>query len=217
MSRRRRGALLLGLALALGGLAASDVARREASMRAQLAPLVTVVIAGRDLEPGHALRASDLAVRSVPARYAPVDAGAPPEELLGRKLAAAVPRGGYVGAGQIERETISAVAPVRRGERAVEVAGLAPADLIAAGTRIDVLAIPQRGAAQVALEDVEVLGVKPAEAGEGAAAAGSSPRIAATLRVTVRQALYLASLETRPGVLRLLPRAFGDHARFGGR
>jgi pilus assembly protein CpaB len=214
VSRRRRGALLLGLALALGGLAASDVARREASMRAQLAPLVTVVTAGRDLEPGHALGASDLALRSVPARYAPVDAGAPPEELLGRTLAAAVSRGGYVGAGQIEREAVSAVAPVRRGERAVEVTGLAPADLIAAGARIDVLAIPERGAAQVALEDVEVLEVKPAEARDGPAA-GSPPRIAATLRVTVRQALYLASLETRPGVLRLLPRAVGDHSRIG--
>lgn len=214
MSRRRRGALLLGLALALGGLAASDVARREASMRAQLAPLMTVVIASRDLEPGRALEAGDLALRTVPARYAPVDAGAPPEELVGRKLAATVPRGGYVGAGQIERETVSAVAPVRRGERAVEVAGLAPAELIAAGARIDVLAIPERGAAQVALEDVEVLSVKPADAGEGAAA-GSAPRVAATLRVTVRQALYLASLETRPGALRLLPRALGDHARIG--
>jgi pilus assembly protein CpaB len=215
VSRRRRGALLLGLALALGGLAASDVARREASMRAQLAPLVTVVTAGRDLEPGHALRASDLALRRVPARYAPVDAGAPPEELLGRKLAAAVPRGGYVGVGQIEREYVSAVAPVRRGERAVEVAGLAPADLIAAGARIDVLTIPERGASQVALEDVEVLGVRPAGSAEDTGAAGNSPRIAATLRVTVRQALYLASLETRPGVLRLLPRALGDHARIG--
>lgn len=183
-------------------------------MRAQLAPLVTVVTADRDLEPGHALRASDLALRRVPARYAPVDAGAPPEELLGRKLAAAVPRGGYVGVGQIEREDVSALAPVRRGERAVEVAGLAPADLIAAGARIDVLAIPERGDAQIALEDVEVLGVKPAERGDGPAAA-STPRIAATLRVTVRQALYLASVESRPGVLRLLPRAVGDHSRIG--
>ena len=40
MSRRRRAALLLGLALVLGALAASDVARREAALRAQLAPLV---------------------------------------------------------------------------------------------------------------------------------------------------------------------------------
>jgi pilus assembly protein CpaB len=214
VSRRRRGALLLGLALALGGLAASDVARREASMRSQLAPLVTVVTASRDLEPGHSLRASDLALRRVPARYAPIGAGAPPEELLGRSLAAAVPRGGYVGAGQIEREAVSAVAPVRRGERAVEVAGLAPPELVGPGARIDVLAIPERGAAEVALEDVEVLRVKPADARDGGAGAGP-PRTIATLRVTVRQALYLASLETRPGELRLLPRALGDHARIG--
>lgn len=184
-------------------------------MRAQLAPLVAVVTASQDLEPGHALRTSDLALRRVPARYAPVDASAPPEELLGRKLAATVPRGGYVGVGQIEREMVSAVAPVRRGERAVEVAGLAPAELIAAGARIDVLAIPERGAVQVALEDVEVLGVKAAQAAGDTASPGSSSRIAATLRVTVRQALYLASLETRPGVLRLLPRALGDHDRIG--
>jgi pilus assembly protein CpaB len=204
--------LLLGLALALGGLAASDVARREAAMRDQLAPLVTVVTAGRDLEPGRALRAPDLALRRIPARYAPVGAAAPPEELLGRKLAAAVPRGGYLGAGQIAREDLTAAAPVRRGERAVEVAGLAPPELIGTGARVDVVAIPERGAARLALEDVEVLGVKAAAAGDGAASA-SAPRVAATLRVTMRQALFLASLETRPGELRLLPRAAGDHRR----
>jgi pilus assembly protein CpaB len=214
VSRRRRGALLLGLALTLGGLAASDVARREASMRSQLAPLVTVVTASRDLEPERPLRASDLALRRVPARYAPIGAGAPPEELLGRKLAASVPRGGYVGAGQIARDDVSAVAPVQRGERAVEVAGLAPPELVAAGARVDVLAIAERGAAQVALEDVEVLGVKPGDERDGTAAE-SQPRVVATLRVTVRQALYLASFETRPGTLRLLPRAVGDHARIG--
>jgi pilus assembly protein CpaB len=206
--------LLLGLALVLGGLAASDVARREASMRSQLKPLVTVVTASRDLEAERPLRASDLALRSVPARYAPVGAGAPPEELLGRRLAAAVPRGGYVGAGQIARDEVSAVAPVRRGERAVEVAGLAPPDLVMPAARVDVLAIPERGAAQIALEDVEVLAVKQAAAREGAVAE-SPPRVVATLRVTVRQALYLASFETRPGTLRLLPRALGDHARVG--
>ena len=212
MSRRRRGVLLLGLALALGGLAASDVARREAAMRDQLAPLVTVVTAGRDLEPGRPLRAADLALRRIPARYAPVGAAAPTEELLGRNLAAAVPRGGYLGAGQIAREDLAAAAPVRRGERAVEVAGLAPPELIGAGARVDVLAIPERGTARLALEDVEVLGVKAVAAGDGASTA-NVPRVAATLRVTMRQALFLASLETRPGELRLLPRAAGDHRR----
>jgi pilus assembly protein CpaB len=68
MSRRRRGALLIGLALALGGLAASDVGRREAAVRAQLAPLVDVVVAGRDLPPRRQVRPADLALRRIPAR-----------------------------------------------------------------------------------------------------------------------------------------------------
>ena len=55
MTRRRRAALLLGLAVVLGALAASDVARREAALRAQLAPLVDVVVARRSLADGRRL------------------------------------------------------------------------------------------------------------------------------------------------------------------
>ena len=93
MTRRRRGALLIGLALALGGLAASDVGRREAAVRAQLAPLVDVVVAGRDLPPRRRLATSDLALRRIPARYAPVGAASVPEEVVGRRLTSAAPRG----------------------------------------------------------------------------------------------------------------------------
>ncbi len=52
MSRRRRGLLLVGLALILGSLAAADVRRREAALDARLAPLVPVLVARGDLEPG---------------------------------------------------------------------------------------------------------------------------------------------------------------------
>jgi pilus assembly protein CpaB len=45
MSRRRRAILLLGLAMLLGGLAASDVARREAAIARQLGPDTPVVVA----------------------------------------------------------------------------------------------------------------------------------------------------------------------------
>ena len=85
MTRRRRGALLVGLAFALGGLAASDVGRREAALRAQLAPLVDVVVAGRDLPPRRRLTPADLALRRVPARYAPSARRESPEEVLGRR------------------------------------------------------------------------------------------------------------------------------------
>ena len=95
MSRRRRAALLLGLALVLGALAASDVARRESALDAELAPLVELVVARGPLEAGQRLRARDLARRSVPARFAPAGAvGAAPELLVGRKLAVPVAEGG---------------------------------------------------------------------------------------------------------------------------
>jgi pilus assembly protein CpaB len=205
MSRRRRGALLIGLALALGGLAASDVSRREAAVDAQLAPLVNVVVAHRDVGPGRQLRAGDLALRRIPARYAPVGAAAVPEEVIGRKLAAAVPRGGYLAAGQFESEAQPVVAPMRRGERAVEVVGTGSAELVVPGVRVDVVTAAERGAAQLALEGAEVLAVRAVPAPEDPQGPGAA-RVAATLRVTVRQALLLASLESRAREVRLLPR-----------
>ena len=115
MSRRRRAAVLLGLALVLGGLAASDVARRESAVRAQLGPVVEVVVARADLDAGRPIRAADLALRGVPERYAPVGAALVPELLIGRRLASPVPRGGCVGAELVAAPEES---PGRRCERA---------------------------------------------------------------------------------------------------
>ena len=117
MSRTRRAALLLG------GLAASDVSRREAALADRLAPLVDVVVAQRDLDPRRALRLEDLAVRRVPARYAPIGAATVPAELVGRRLAVPVPRGGPLGISQLSDPATTAGAPVASGERTVEVGG----------------------------------------------------------------------------------------------
>ena len=212
MSRRRRGALLLGLALALGGLAAADIGRREAALRDQLAPLIDVVVATEDLPARRRLRAGDLAVRRIPARYAPVGTGAPATAFVGRRLAVPVPAGGYVGADLVREEALAGPAAMRRGERAVEVTGAASSALVAPGVFVDVLAMPERGEARLALEDAEVLA---AAASDSAADTGAA-RVTATLRVTARQALYLASLEGGGGELRLLPRAAGDHKRIAG-
>jgi pilus assembly protein CpaB len=203
MSRRRRGALLIGLALALGGLAASDVGRREATLRAQLAPLVDVVVAGRDVPARRRLTPADLALRRIPAHYAPVGAASAPEEVLGRRVGATVPRGAYLGAPLLEDETVPGPARIRRGERAVEVAGAGSAELVVAGARVDVVVVPQRGDARLALVGAEVLAARPLPSAEGADAA----RVAATLRVTTRQALTLASLEADAREIRLLARA----------
>jgi pilus assembly protein CpaB len=217
VSRRRRAIVLLGLALVLGGLAASDVARREAAVRAQLGPAVDVVVARTGLAAGRAVAAGDLAVRRVPVRYAPVGVATVPETLIGRRLAAAVPRGGYVGAGQLETEADVAGPPVRKGERAAEVVGLGAPDLIVPGARVDVLVTRdgEGGAAagtELALEDVEVLAARAA--GPAAREEGGK-RVAATLRVSIRDAVYLAAAQSFAREVRLLPRAAGDRERSG--
>jgi pilus assembly protein CpaB len=207
--------VLLGLALVLGGLAASDVARREAALRAQLGPVVDVVVARADLAADRPLRAGDLALRRVPARYAPVGAAGVPEALVGRRLVAATPRGAYLGAAQLASEPDVASPPVRAGERAADVVALGARALVVPGARVDVLVTRdgERGVpagTELALEDVEVLAARPAPAGGGA-----GQRVLATLRVSVRDAVYLAAAQSFAREIRLLPRAAGDRGRAG--
>jgi pilus assembly protein CpaB len=215
VSRRRRAAVLLGLALVLGGLAASDVARREAALRSQLGPAVDVVVARTDLAAGRPVEASELAVRRVPARYAPAGAATLPETLIGQRLAAPVQRGGYVAPAMIASERDVAGPPVRRGERAAEVIALGSRTLVVPGARVDVLVTREGGAGagtELALENVEVLAARPAPA---AARDEGGERVAATLRVSVRDAVFLAAAQSFARELRLLPRAAGDDARTG--
>ena len=103
---------------------------------------------------------------------------------------------------------------VRAGERVAEVVAAAPAGQVAPGGRVDVLVtrddrpgVP--GRTVLALEDVEVLAVGGAPAAESDGAA----RVAASLRVTLRQAVYLAAAQSFAREVRLLPRAPGDRAR----
>jgi pilus assembly protein CpaB len=215
MSRRRRAALLLGLALVLGALAASDVARRESALRAELAPLVEVVVARGPLEAGERLAAEDLARRSLPARFAPAGAvGVVPELLIGRRLAVPVAEGGPVGPLLLEPAAPPPGAGVGRGRRAAEVVAAAAPGTVSAGSRVDVLVTRDRGAGagatELALQDVEVLAARPAAAAEGERRKG---RVAATLRVSVRQAVYLAAAGSFAREIRLLARAPGDRGR----
>jgi pilus assembly protein CpaB len=205
VSRRRRAALLVGLALVLGALAASDVGRREAALRAQIGPAVDVLVARRSLPAGRRLGAGDLAVRRVPERFAPAGSAGVPELVLGQKLAVGVPAGAAVGEYLLAAATGTGAAAVRRGERALEVVAAGSPALVVAGSRVDVLVTRERST-ELALEDVEVLA---ARAARGADDAG--PRVAATLRVTVRQAVWLAAAGAFAREIRLLPRAEGDH------
>jgi pilus assembly protein CpaB len=208
VSRRRRAALLLGLALVLGALAASDVARREAALREQVGPAVDVLVASAPLAAGRRLEAGDIAVRRVPERFAPAGVVVP-ALLVGQELAVAVPAGAPLHEHLLERAAVAAGPLVRRGERAAEVVGRASPELVVAGVRVDVVVTRERRT-ELALEDVEVLAARPLPAAEG-----EGPQVAATLRVTVAQAVYLAAASSYASEIRLLARAPGDRATTG--
>jgi pilus assembly protein CpaB len=209
MSRRRRAALLLGLALVLGALAASDVARREAALRDQVGPAVDVLVARASLAAGRRVQAGDLAVRRVPERFAP-SGPAVPELLVGRRLAVAVPAGAPVAEHLLEQPAVAGPLVGRR-ERAAEVVARASPELVVAGARVDVVVTRER-LTELTLEDVEVLGARPVPSGEGD---GAGAQVSATLRVTVRQAVYLAAAASYAAEVRLLVRAPGDRLPTG--
>jgi pilus assembly protein CpaB len=221
--RRRRGLLLLCLALASGGLAASQVRERERSVDAKVGPLLPVVVAGRDIAPDEPLRPADLSVKRVPARFVPPDALGAPARLAGARAAVPVAAGAYITTGVLQGAAAGEDGPLEPGERALEIGvtggGLA---LAAPGSRVDVVVSTQRhdgaGRTFVALEDVMLLDLRPS----GAADLGGedtletpAPTALATLRVTTRQAVYLTAAETFAHEIRLLIRPPGDRRRTG--
>lgn len=220
MSRRRRAALLAGLALVLGGLAAFNVAGREAALERRVGGLVDVVVTREPVGAGERLTTRSLAIRSVPARFAPQGTTGSPQAFVGRRAAVDIPADADLNAGMIVRDDAGPVGPdVRRGERVAEIVALGSAELVIPGSRVDVLVTPEpagggSGEAVLALEDVEVIAAAAVGADDAPAAkAAPGPRVAASLRVTLRQAVYLAAAQDFARELRLLPRASGDRER----
>jgi len=226
-ARRRRGALLLALAVAAGGLASSRVERRERGIEARVGSPVPVVVAVADLRQGQRIDAGQasraLAIRHVPARYAPPDALGEPGEAVGATLAAPVAAGGYLTAGALAAprdDPEAAGAAIAPGQRAVDVAVAGGEELAGAapGSRVDVVVTTERadrGRTYLALEAVELLAARPAGAGAAAEGAGDRPGALATLRVTLRQAVFLAAAQSFAREIRLLVRAPGERRRGG--
>jgi pilus assembly protein CpaB len=220
VSHRRRALLLGGLALVLGGLAAFNVAGREAALQRRVGGLVDVVVSRGPIDAGQRIALRSLAIRRVPARFAPQGTTGSPQTFVGRRAAVDIPPDADLSAGMIVRDDAGPVGPdVRRGERVAEIVALGSAELVIPGSRVDVLVTPEpegggSGSAVLALEDVEVLAA--AAIGSDDARASKSapgPRVAASLRVTLRQAVYLAAAQDFARELRLLPRASGDRER----
>jgi pilus assembly protein CpaB len=219
--RRRRGLVLISLAVACGGLAAAEVGERQREVERRVGPLVPVVVAARELGPDDELGRRVVEVREVPERFVPPDALASVEAVQGLRVAVPVAAGSYLTAGHLQGAR-GGRGPGRlgRGERAVEVGVTGGAALAGAGAgaRVDVVISTEAGARRsfVALEDVELLGLSGAapdaavETGDGAAATAT-----ATLRVTLGQAVYLAAAENFAREIRLLLRPPGDRSRAG--
>ena len=211
--RRRRAFVLLSLALASGGLAASLVRSRERAVERRVGPLVAVVVARRDLPAGHEVQPGDVANRRIPARYVPPGAAVNPEEVGGLRTAMTLPAGAYLTAaalGESGHETGGGYR-LRPGERAAQVevsGGGGSSQGVAPGTRVDVLVSSEGrdggGHTFLALEDAELLGARPEGGG-----------VLATLRVTLRQAVFLAAAADFAKRVRLLPRPRGDRTHLG--
>jgi len=211
MASGRRALLLAGCSIGLGTLAASDVAGREAALRRTVGAPVPVVVAARDLRAGERLGPRVLAVREVPVRYAPRSRYGSPEALAGLRAGVAIAAGT-----DIQRALLGTgdYAPVAAGERVTQLVAIGDRETVVPGVGVDVVVTrdrgPGAGRAMLALQDAEVLAVRPAPAGQHD---DGQPRVSVALRTTAAQAVALAEAQDFARELRLLPRAHADHQR----
>lgn len=226
-ARRRRGLVLLTLALACGALAASEVGDRVSEVEGRIGVPVPVVVAARDIEPGAELGRADLRLSQIPQRFAPPDAPTSPDQAVGLRTAGPVAAGSPITAGVVGT-TAGGNDPgaLRRGERALDVTVAGGALLIETavpGARVDVLVSTDPsdgpGSSFIALEDVELLALAPGSSAEAPLdadlSAGAATSAVATLRTTLRQAVYLTAAQSYAREIRLLPRPPGDRRRVG--
>ena len=141
----------------------------------------------------------------MPARFAPAGAFPAASELAGLRTAVAIGAGQYVLAGAVSEGSGSP--DLRPGERVADVVAVGSPDEVVPGGRVDVVVTREGrdggpGHTDLALEDVQVLSATAAEDGGGDNPTGA-PRVAASLRVTVRQAVYLAAAQSFARELRL--------------
>jgi pilus assembly protein CpaB len=220
---RRRALATLAVALVSGWIAASDVRSHERRVKAGLGPVVPALVARTDVKAGTRVVGSDVQLRQLPARFLPPDALRSSADALGLRAAVAIPRGAYVTASALATPSAgdSGAAALAPGERAVDVtvSNTGAAELGGPGARVDVLVTTGRdggpGRTNLALQDVQLLAVRQ---GSGQ----DSDKLIATLRVTVRQAVYLTAAQNFAQEVRLLPRPAGDRGAagrltFGGR
>jgi Flp pilus assembly protein CpaB len=213
VSRRTRALLFLVAALVCALLAAMVAGRYRSRVEARYGPLRAVVVSTAELPAGQPIGVEDvgsLAVRRVPASFAPPGALAHPADALGRSPSATIPSGSYVLGAQlaVPRPDAPHTSGIRQGLRPVEVAvagaeALTIGDGSPEGSRVDVVVSRQAGlgrsaSARITATNVTLLALQsPPGPGEG---------WSATLAVTEQQALSLIGAQSAGREIRLLPR-----------
>jgi pilus assembly protein CpaB len=214
VSRRTRALAFLLAAIVCAALAAGLAGRYRSGVASQYGGLQPVLVAVTELPAdrpiGTAEAKRSLAVRRVPARFAPPGALRRPADALGRAPAAPLPAGSYVLEAQLvvprpERPAVPTAGTGRRpvqirvmGAEALTLGGASPE-----GSRVDVVVAEQsglggRGRTYVAASGVRVLALSGPP--------GPGENWSATLALTRRQALELIGAEGGAREIRLLPR-----------
>lgn len=175
MTRAARFAIAaLACALLAGWLTFDYTSRAEQKS----GPLQAVLTTQTALERGSELSAqSQLAIREVPARFAPPDALSDPSDALGERLQAAIPAGAFITRSILSGgESAAGRYKLRGSERALTIdVVVSPAgELLSAGNRIDLFASGFGGdqRTEAVLSGAEVLDVS-----EGPAAGRARPTI----------------------------------------
>lgn len=204
MSRGRRAALLAGMSVLLGGLAASQVAGREAEIERRIGAPVPVVVAAREIARGARIEPQDLALRQVPERYVPQGSFAAVDELQGARAAVTVPAGGDLH----ESMVASSASSGATGLRLLRLVVVGSAAEMPPGSTVDILVTRESAAGSsrttVELRGAEVVESRPAPAQAEGPGAGL-PRAQLAIRATIAQAVALSEAQNAARELRALP------------
>jgi len=210
MTPARRALALGGLAVLLGGLAASDVHEREVALRRSVGPLVPVLVAAAPIPQGAPIARARLAVRRVPERFAPRGAFRQAIEVEGARAGVRIARGTDLTPSLLAAPvTDHAASPgLRPAERVARILAVGSSTELRPGTRADVLVSrPGSAVTRVLLGGATVLDARPARAPAGAdGPVAELPHVVLALRVTLRQAVLLAQAQNDAGELRALAR-----------
>ena len=174
--------------------------------------MVAVVVARAAIDRGDEITRAKLALRHVPARYAPRAAFGAAVEVAGARAGTRIAPGTDMHPGLLagaEAGSEGALVAAGPGERIARIVAVGSVDELAPGTRTDLLITRERAdggvRTRLALRDAEVVDARAAPGAPEGDGAGL-PRVALALRVSLPQAVYLAEAQAGARELRALPR-----------